>query len=273
MVIILLAKCQLPDADKKREHFLMPASHRAANNHADSLKYLCQYWEITDADHPTYRDVFSNNSGIYNYPGLVFFNDLNIAENPRGEVRYGRYKLANRKIEVVFNDSSKSLYKMMRMKDGNMELARSEKSMETLLYLKGDSVNYTIATASPFHPDNNLWRIRPLVKESDEQLKIRLRRCVAFYEKYFYDNLQRKSKDIIFDGLPSCFVWYKGGIYVQSEDNLDKKFIDCFFSKEQAFKARQILEDAMKKKYKWKPNVPNWIEQTAPVLHQIHDSL
>ncbi len=76
-----------------------------------------------------------------------------------------------------------------------------------------------------------------------------------------------------FLGLPNCFVWYKGGIYIQKEKELDEKFKNCFYNYSQALKARQMLEDALQKKYVWKKGEDNWIKQTAPVLKQISDSI
>ena len=48
----------------------------------------------------------------------------------------------------------------------------------------------------------------------------------------------------------------------------------CFYSKEQAYKGRQMLEDALVgKKYDWDASEINWIKQTMPVLQQLHDGM
>ncbi len=271
ILIFTLVKCGLPDAERTR--VLMPASHIGMHNYNDSFNFLCRYWEVTDAENPQFKDVANYDSGITNSPGLILFHDSNFVENPRGGARYGKMIFANKKIEVHFLDGGESVYKILSLKNNKLDLSRSEDEKKTILHLTGDSVNYIIARDNPFHPDYNLWRIKPLHKESDDEIKLRMRRCIEFYEKFFYDNLNRKGKEINFQGLPGCFIWYKGGISVEKEKDLDKKFINCFYSQEQALKARRILEDAMDKKYYWKPNVANWIEQTAPVLRQIHDSL
>ena len=59
------------------------------------------------------------------------------------------------------------------------------------------------------------------------------------------------SAEIDFLGLPSCFKWYQGGIYVQGPTHLDRKWINCFYSEEQAMQARQMMEDVVLKKYDW----------------------
>ena len=60
---------------------------------------------------------------------------------------------------------------------------------------------------------------------------------------------------------------------MQNEKNLDKKFIECFYDKSQALQARQTIQDALGKKYKWEKNEDNWVKQITPVLQQIKDSL
>ena len=55
--------------------------------------------------------------------------------------------------------------------------------------------------------------------------------------------------------------------------NLDKKWINCFYSEEQALEARQMMEDVLSKKYDWDTTQTNWIKQTVTVLKQIHDKM
>ncbi len=85
--------------------------------------------------------------------------------------------------------------------------------------------------------------------------------------------MDSKSTEIDYTGLPSCFKWYEGGIFVQNEKKLDKKWIDCFYSKQQALQARETMENALSKKYDWDTTERNWIKQLVPVLKQLHDKL
>jgi hypothetical protein len=271
MLMLVSTGCNLqqPQRDKKVSD-LVPANHVPSN----SLDYLFQNWEVTDAEHPMVKDVFNNSdTGVYNFPGLIFLNDSFIVENPRGQIRFGKFSMLEKKIKATFTDGGTAVYVIKRIRPTEMQLVRNEKNSQTLLSLKADGKPFTPDKKNPYDPSLNQWRLKARKAETNEELKERLKQYVQFYANYFYDNLQRDAKEINFLGLPSCFKWYKGGIFIQNENKLDKKFIGCFYSKAQALAARQMLVDALEKKYTWAMGEPDWIKQTAPVLQQIHDSL
>jgi hypothetical protein len=126
---------------------------------------------------------------------------------------------------------------------------------------------------NPFHPENNLWRVKPARAEPDSALKLRTKRAVDFYAKFFADNAARNGNVISFVGLPSCFKWYRGGISVMGQEKLEEKWIGCFYNKQQAIEAQQLLEGIISKKYKWKKQEANWVKQSADVLRQMRDTL
>jgi len=271
-ILLLIIACSCQEQQRQRDKKvsdLTPANHIPAN----SPEYLFQYWEITDAEHPMVKDVGNSKDSIYNSPGLVFLRDSTMVENPRGELRFGKFSFADKKIKASFSDGGTATYVINSIHPTELELTRNEKNNQTILHLKAQGKPFAAGITNPYEPSLNQWRIRPKKPESKEQLVERVKQFVQFYANFFNDNLQSGATEIDFLGLPSCFKWYKGGIYVQSENKLDKKFIQCFYSKEQALEARQILVDALTKKYKWDTNEPDWIKQTAPVLQQVHDSL
>lgn len=240
----------------------------------DAFHQLCQYWEVSDADAPTYRDIFENSEeGIYNYPGIVFLTDSTFLENPRAEMRYGKFSLNGRQIAATFDDGQKSLYLIQERSRETMILKRVEKDHTTVLYLKASEVFWTDATTNPYNKVNSEWRMPPKKTESHEQLKHRLKGCLQFYQYFFEGNAKSESDEIDFLGLPSCFRWYHGGIFVQGPAKLDRKWMKCFYSDEQALAARKMMEDAMKKHYDWDTTEKNWVKQIVPVLKQVKNNL
>ncbi len=240
----------------------------------DAFHQLCQYWEVTDAERPTFRDLYDNQEkGFYNYPGIVFITDSTFLEDPRAEMRYGKFTFKGKEIDAQFDDGKKAVYIIQDKQPTTMVVKRKEKDQSTILYLKGSGVFWPDADKNPYNKSNSQWRIKPKISENDGQLKERLKGCLKFYEYFFKGHSESETNEIDFLGLPSCFKWYQGGIFVQSAKTLDRKWINCFYSEEQAMQARQKMEDALSKKYDWDTTQRNWIKQLVPVLKQIHDGL
>ncbi len=239
----------------------------------DAFHQLCQYWEVTDAERPTYRDINEHRDNIFNIPGIVFMTDSTFLENPKATMRYGKFTIRGKQINAQFDDGTKAVYTIQEKQGNTMKVKRSEKQQSTILYLKGAEVFWPDANKNPFNKINSEWRIKPKKAESENELKTRLKGCVQFYQYFFKGYVESKSTEIDYSGLPSCFSWYEGGIFVQNEKKLDPKWIGCFYSGGQALQARQIMENILSKKYDWDTTERNWIKQLVPVLKQVHDKL
>jgi hypothetical protein len=241
----------------------------------DPFHQLCQYWEVTDAESPTYTDLYDNSiDGIYNYPGIIFMTDSTFLENPRAAMRYGKFTLKGNIITAIFDDKKKAVYNIQSRQGDTMILKRIEENHAAVLYLKGSQTFWPDASLNPFNKNNSKWRIKPAKPENVSELNGRLKNCVQFYEYFFRGYAKTEGDEIDFLGLPTCFKWYAGAIYVLSAKNLDKKWINCFYSEDQAMQARQMMEDVVtNKKYDWDTTQRNWMKQTADVLKQIHSKM
>jgi hypothetical protein len=269
IVAIVPVNCTMPDS--KKDEKIVEAK---LPSRKDIFHQLCQYWEVTDAENPDYSDLYDNQKeGIYNYPGIVFMTDSTFLENPRAKMRYGKFELKGKTIKAQFDDGKKAIYTIEDFHNPDMVLLRVEKAHTTKLILKGSDAYWPNANLNPYNKINSQWRIKPAKEESTDALRERLRECVMFYAYLFQGHAESGSKEISFLGLPCCFNWYQGGISVQNEKKLDKKWINCFYSEEQALQARQMIEDVITKKYDWDTTQKNWMKQIVPVLKQIKDSL
>jgi hypothetical protein len=240
----------------------------------DTFHLLTQYWELTDADNPTSKDVpFTSEDGIEYDAGIVFLTDSTVLENPAGEKTYGKFTLNGNGIRVIFDDGRKASYIIDRISEDALLLSRTEKEHTSKLTYKATHTDWPDSNKNPFSKENYKWSQKPTKPETDEEIKNRVKQCVQFYAYYFAGFVNGNAQQIDFNALPNCLNWYQGGISIQNEDGLDKKWINCFYSKEQAYKGRQMLEDAIVKKYNWDEKETNWIKQTMPVLQQIHDKM
>lgn len=266
---IFLSDCVMPSENKNEKIVEVPA-----NIQKDTFHLLTQYWVLSDAEHPTSRDVsFTNNAGILFQSGIVFMTDSSVLENPAGEMDYGKFKLNGNKIEVSYDDKRKAVYMISHLNKDELLLKRTENKRTAELTFKSTNTSWPDVNKNPFAKQNYEWSIKPKKAESDEQIKKRVKDFVHFYEYYFNGLVNGGATNLDLTGLPCCLNWYQGGITIQSENKLDKKWISCFYSTEQAFKGRQLLEDALMKKYDWDTKETNWLKQTASVLQQIYNNI
>lgn len=239
----------------------------------DTFHLLCQFWQLSDADNPTSKDVSFSNDSILFEPGIVFMTDSTVLENPLGEMSYGKFKVDGNTIKVNFDDGRKATYIIGRLHKDELMLKRTESKHTTELTYTPTHTYWANTDKNPFSKKNYQWVVKPKKPESDQEIKTRLRSSIQFYAYYLKGYVDGGATKIDFRAMPCCFHWYQGGISIQNENKLDKKWINCFYSEEQAFKGRQMIEDIISKKYKWDEKETNWIKQTVPVLEQMRDSL
>jgi hypothetical protein len=240
----------------------------------DTFHLLCEYWKLIDADHPTEKDVsFKNDDGVLFECGIVFMTDSTVLENPTGEMSYGKFNLKGNAIHVNFDNGRKAIYTIQRLHKDGLLLKRTENKHTSDLTYGATQTSWPDANKNPFSKENYKWTVKPKKPETDAEIKERVKESVQFYVYYFDGFIKGNADQIDFKGLPNCLNWYQGGITIQNEENLNKKWISCFYSKDQAYEGRQILQDAITKKYNWDQKETNWLKQTASVLQQIHDQM
>lgn len=272
-VLILLAavcvQCNMPSQSPDDK---MPDKVTTAKN--DPSKMFFQYWRLQDAENPTSRDVaFKGENGAQYVSGILFMTDSTVLENPLGDMQYGTFSRSGNTIQVKYDGGRDVKYTIGRMNENELLLRRFEAGKSSELIYKPSHTYWADATKNPFAKSNYQWAIKPKAPESADAIRQRAKQSVLFYTFYFNGVVDGGASAIDFEAIPCCFNWYTGGIGIQSEPKLDAKWRDCFYSEEQAFAARQLLQDAITQKYDWDTTQTNWVRQTALVLKQIHERL
>jgi hypothetical protein len=238
---------------------------------------VSQTWKFEDADQPHWNEIFWDTArDTRQYPGLALFPDHNVTENPRCRIRVGKWSLnkATRELVLQLSGGFREVYGIRQVALKEMELGRQEGDGMAVIRLSAEAVVHRRPFEDPFYPLNNRWRLRPRAPETKEQIRSRIRECVHFYSLFFLDNHQRRQTDISFSGLPSCFVWYNGGIGMQEKGDLDQKWIACFYSADQAMSAYDMLASELEKhELKWPEHPKSWVLQTGQVLDQLYHKL
>ncbi|MBC7888055.1 MAG: hypothetical protein H7Z13_09195 [Ferruginibacter sp.] len=236
----------------------------------DIKKLLCQSWENKeDAEDAA---LSGGGEGLeIPYRGFSFFEDASVVESPRDKIRFGKWTLneADKIIDLEFSKGGKAQYKIETIGPKQMILMNTADKKK--IEYRADGKMYKNMADDPFYGSNNQWRIKPATAESDSGIKLRTEQCVLFYAKLMEDNGNRGSYSFV--GLPTCFKWYRGGFTINSKDKLEDKWVNCYYSKDQAYKAHALLESIISKKYKWNKEEKNWLKQSAEVVRQMYDTL
>lgn len=238
---------------------------------ADIKKLLCQNWE--NKEDAQDAALSGGGEGLeMPYRGFSFFEDGSLVENPRDKIRFGKWTLneADKTVDIEFNKGGKAQYKIAAIGAKQMVLMGADKKKTE--YQADAKVQPNIAD-DPFYASNNQWRVKPAKAETDSAIKVRTEQCVLFYAKFLADNAARGGNIISFAGLPSCFKWYRGGVSVTTKEKVEDKWLNCYYNKEQAYKAHALLEGIISKKYKWNKEENNWVKQSADVVYQMYDTL
>jgi len=238
---------------------------------------MSQHWELEDVDKKHWNEFFWDTLRDKRiYSGLYLFPDSTFAENPRTLIALGKWILDKpaSELSLLYPNRQEKTYRISDFRPTRLFM-RYEIGSELLNFeFSADNLVYKKPIDDPFHPAHNGWRIRPNLSESAEQIRKRIKGCVQFYALFFKDNRARKDKTISFSGLPNCFTWYNGGIALQSTFELDKKWMGCFYSEEQAMEGYEMIKTVLDKHaLKWPSHAGGWIEELRSILGQIHDQL
>ena len=264
LIAAIFAGCNSSDGEKALENM---ADTR------DSFAILSQFWYVFDSENPKDGDIYTKVDDVDIHPGIVFMYDSTVLENPKGFRAYGKYTMNNDVIDVTYDSARRVQYLVTRLTAEELQLERINGKDTTTLQYKPSNTYWPKGTENPFSKENYAWAVKPSQPETDEQIKQRVKDCVKFFQYFYEGHVRGGAKSINFDALPDPFKWYPGAIFVRKEDELGKKFVNCFYSKEEALKGRQMLEDALTKKYNWNESEKNWLKQTASVLDQIAEQL
>lgn len=266
-IIALIALIQCKSNDKGKTTVFT----RDANSDTASLLY--QYWTLADAEAPLSRDIIGKEEGRDFMPGLVFMSDGELVENPAGQIRRGSFKRFNDSIQVTYDDGKSGSYIIRRINKDSLFVNRNaDDHTSSLLYAATDTWWPEVVT-NPFTKENMAWTIKPKQQETPEQIRQRVKDYVRFCQYYLEGYSRGGATKISFVGIPNIFNYYTGGLTIPSDDNLNAKWVDCFYDHDQAEQAYTMIRHVVIMKYNWDPKEKNWITQTAPVLKAMRDSL
>ncbi len=234
---------------------------------------LCQGWELGED-----LENLPNSSeaeGMLPVRSFYLSTDSTYIRNPRNLMEYGRWRFddATKMIVLQERGGSKTEYKLGALAVKELVVVKKGESNDSKLQFVSSGKRYRNVSDDPFHISNNLWRIAPKNAESDAAVKQRLKDFIHFHILFYKDNLAKDEKTISFYGFPTVLKWYAGGIFIIKENDLPNNWIQCFYNKSQALKARAMMEEVVGKKYKWPKGNISWVIKNLNVLEQMYQQL
>ena len=135
-----------------------------------------------------------------------------------------------------------------------------------------DTFIYKDKSQDIYSLENNYWRVKPNNKESQKQIKERLKASIYFTIIYLNNNNLRNDETINLSGINSPIKLGGNGISLYSEDELPHEWVDVFYDKSQAIQAYQMLVMTFLQKININ-NQEKWIDLDVDLLHQIYSKL
>lgn len=253
------------------------------NNFPDYMK------NVTDnflAD--SYINFYSNNNFTYKFGSLFIFGNWSYdkksksislstreKDDKESKMVFIVDKLINDKLFLKIRpNDNKSLKPIIDSLDRSNFNGLSEyfqNSNQISVYSK-DIFEYKDKKQDIFALNNNSWRIKPVVPETNIQIKERLKGSIYYVIIFLNNSLLRKENSINIHSIFSPIKLAGNGIALKDKNDLPYEWIDIFYNQSQADEAYQLLLHAFNQDIKIN-NYETWVELDLDLINQIYDKI
>ena len=236
---------------------------------------LCQDWVLED-DADGIEGMTESSQFEVPYRSFYFSTKGTFLKNPRNTFDYGTWVYDDAAKTITLNntiDKAKDIYKIARVTSNELTLVNAGVNSSSNLKFIAPGKRFKNAADEPYFLENNRWRIKPKQKESDSAIHQRLKENIRFFVLFYRSVLAKDDKSVSFWGLPSCFKWYGGAIYLKKTDELKANWVDCFYNKEQAMQAYNLAERLLSQKYEWPKGESNWLKLNLAVVELMYKKI
>jgi hypothetical protein len=236
---------------------------------------LCQDW-VLEGDAEGLEGMEENSKFEIPYRSFYFSTKGTFVKNPRNTFDYGTWKYDDAAKTITLNntiDKSKDVYKIAKVTYDELTLVNVGVNSGTNLKFIAPGKRFKNANDEPYWLENNRWRIKPSAKESDSAIHQRLKNNLYFFILFYKSALAKGDKIISFWGLPSCFKWYGGAIFIKKKDELKENWINCFYNEEQAMQAYKLADKLLSQHYDWPKGERNWLKLNLAVVELMYKKI
>ena len=157
---------------------------------------------------------------------------------------FGHWK-RNDSVLLLTNEQKITISFPIRLLLGNeLQLVSAQ---GTILNFEQQLAKFPSSANNPFSIENNQWRIEATKKETEQEIKSRLRNHFRFYETYFKWALDAKLSSIDVRSTPSPIKIYGNGFALKNFDELPASWRSYFYDEEDCQKANDMITDIFEK--------------------------
>ena len=170
---------------------------------------------------------------------------------------------------LILVNRKKDILELQVNKLDDNELVCTNKMKRTVYRFKGLPNSFSSKAENPFSLANNLWRIKPVKRETDVQLRKRMKNHFTYWKHYFAMGLKNEIEVLDIGSTPSLFKLYGNGIQLEYYDNLFPEWKNCFYDSTDCRMAYENVYYKMyQKKIKW-PDTENRFERFVAAFSQL----
>jgi hypothetical protein len=236
----------------------------------DIKSMLCQDW-VLEGDADGIQGMEEDSKFEVPYRSFSLSAAGTFVKSPRNSFDYGSWNYDDASKTLTLNNSisrSKDVYKVRNISYKKLELNNGAD-----LKFIAPGKRFKNANEEPYSIENNRWRIKPTAKESDSAIHQRLKENLKFFILFYKSALAKNDTIISFWGLPSCFKWYGGAIFIKKKEELKENWINCFYNKEQAMQAYGLADRLLSQKYDWPKGERNWLKLNLAVVELMYKKI
>jgi hypothetical protein len=180
---------------------------------------------------------------------------------------YGEWKLQDSTLLLTTHNKGKLFLEIKALNEGQMLCIN--KSNQKIYPFNGFKNEVSSDAESPFSIVNNVWRVKPNHKESDAELRSRLKNHFRWWEKYFSWAMNNKMEVVDIRSTASVLDLYGNGFELKYYDYQLPEWKNIFYDTANCWRAYEIVYYLMYKKNVDWPKTENRFESFVSAFRQL----
>jgi len=216
------------------------------------------------------EDVFKyGGTPEYGFTGASF---MNLQPNGKFTSYFTAFDYGNWKAQdstLVLTNHSKGKLVLNVEKLDSRQMVCINKSNHKVYRFNGFPNSFSSEAESPFSIANNVWRVKANHKESDDEIRARLKNHFRWWEKYFAWGLHNKMQMLDIRSTASVLDMYANGFELKYYDQQFPEWKNIFYDTSNCWRAYEIVYYLMyKKDINW-PKTENRFEGFVSAFKQL----